>query len=278
VTEFLVAMKGDLNERRKKFVKMAFDVLDTDGSGAITVDEIAAVYDVTCQPDVQSGRKTKQQALQEFMSHWRQRKDETGAITLEDFLDYYKEVSASIDGDDYFELMIRNAWRIAGGTGNAANTANRRVLVTKADGKQSVETINNELGLKAQDIDGMKSRLARQGINASDIQTFGGVDNTDKRGQKPRPPTPPARRHQEKENSIPSPRQGDFSMPPPPPANTSKSSKQSENDPFDIMKRLLYSPPVSLEQLGIKLQISVASSCPRVPSGAFISRFAIIER
>ena len=184
MTEFLVAMKGDLNERRKKFVKMAFDVLDTDGSGAITVDEIAAVYDVTCQPDVQSGRKTKQQALQEFMSHWRQRKDETGAITLDDFLDYYKEVSASIDGDDYFELMIRNAWRIAGGTGNAANTANRRVLVTKADGKQSVETINNELGLKAKDIDGMKSRLARQGINASDIQTFGGVDTTKQQQKK----------------------------------------------------------------------------------------------
>jgi hypothetical protein len=40
--------------------------------------------------------------------------DQDGLVTYEEFEDYYKEVSASIDGDDYFELMIRNAWRIPG--------------------------------------------------------------------------------------------------------------------------------------------------------------------
>ena len=54
-----------------------------------------------------------------------------------------------IEDDDYFELMMRNAWRMAGGKGFAANTANRRVLVTHKDGRQSVETVNDELGLKA---------------------------------------------------------------------------------------------------------------------------------
>ena len=38
-------------------------------------------------------------------------------------------MSASIDLDDYFELMIRNAWHIPGGEGWCANTANKRVLV-----------------------------------------------------------------------------------------------------------------------------------------------------
>jgi hypothetical protein len=47
-------------------------------------------------------------------------------------------VSASIDRDDYFELMIRNAWHIAGGEGACANTTIPRHLETGPDGKQKV--------------------------------------------------------------------------------------------------------------------------------------------
>ena len=38
-------------------------------------------------------------------------------------------MGGNIDSDKYFELMIRNAWHISGGTGQAANTSCRRVLV-----------------------------------------------------------------------------------------------------------------------------------------------------
>lgn len=33
-----------------------------------------------------------------------------GSVTQEEFLEYYTNVSASIDDDRYFELMMRNAW------------------------------------------------------------------------------------------------------------------------------------------------------------------------
>jgi hypothetical protein len=177
-------------------VHMAFDVLDKDRSGVVTLDELAAAYDVSSNPDVISGKKTKKEALRDFILQW-DTKDKDDLVTLEEFEDYYKGVSASIDGDDYFELMIRNAWRIAGGQGMCANTANRfvicdnaevscdnssavmrrRVLVTNKDGSQSVQTITNELGLKAGDIDGIRSRLAQQGIQAQDIGLYAGSDS-----------------------------------------------------------------------------------------------------
>jgi hypothetical protein len=59
-------------------------------------------------------------------------------VTLQEFINYYSNIGVSIDSDEYFELMIRNAWHIPGGDGAAANTANRRVLVTAADGSERV--------------------------------------------------------------------------------------------------------------------------------------------
>ena len=72
-------------------------------------------------------------------------KEKDAVITKSEFEHYYANLSASIDRDDYFELMIRNAWHISGGEGWAANTTNRRVLVTHADGRQTVEEIKVQL-------------------------------------------------------------------------------------------------------------------------------------
>ena len=92
---------------------------------------------------------------------------------MSEFLDYYKDISASIDRDDYFELMMRNAWHISGGIGASANTSNLRVLVVHKDGSQTVEEVQDDLGLKkgkdrAAYTRAIVARLQAQGI--SDIK------------------------------------------------------------------------------------------------------------
>ena len=109
--EFLRALRGDLNDARKRMVGMAFQKLDKTGDGVVTIDDLIGVYDVSFHPDFRAGKKTRDQILQDFASQW-DTINKDGKITLEEFEDYYKDVSASIDRDDYFELMMRNAWKL----------------------------------------------------------------------------------------------------------------------------------------------------------------------
>mmetsp|Transcript_5995 Transcript_5995/g.5158 ORF Transcript_5995/g.5158 Transcript_5995/m.5158 type:complete len:120 (+) Transcript_5995:2-361(+) len=102
------------------------------------------IYDASYHPDFQSGRKTQEEVLREFMQVWETHKKD-GIVTIEEFEDYYKDISASIDGDDYFELMIRNAWHIDGGEGQMENTTIKRVLKTNPDGTQEVVKVENDL-------------------------------------------------------------------------------------------------------------------------------------
>lgn len=135
--ELISGLRGKLSRRRMDMVHKAFDTLDLDGDGVITLIEISQVYNATEDTRVKSGTMTEREVLQEFLGQW-DTGEKDGEVTEEEFIEYYRSVSASIDGDDYFELMMRNAWHISGGTGQSANTANRRKLVTGTDGRQRV--------------------------------------------------------------------------------------------------------------------------------------------
>ena len=95
-----------------------------------------------------------------------------------------QDLSASIDGDDYFELMMRNAWHISGGQGWAANSANKRVLVRTKDGREAVQEVQRDLGLRGNDVAGMRQRLMAQqgsGLDGTEaIESCGGYDSTSK--------------------------------------------------------------------------------------------------
>ena len=107
--EFLRAVRGDLNDRRRALIHLAFKKFDKTGDGVVGLEDLASAYDVSSHPKFRSGHLSKDQILQEFLSQWDTIKKD-GKVNLAEFEDYYKDVSASIDDDDYFELMIRNAW------------------------------------------------------------------------------------------------------------------------------------------------------------------------
>ena len=143
----------------------------------IELNDIQAKYSAAKHPDVIAGKRTADEVLREFLDTFDPNRD--GKVTPEEFCEYYSNVSASIDDDDYFELMMRNAWHISGGVGAAANSSCRRVLVTHTDGRQTVEEIKNDIGIGATDKAAMMSNLQSQGITtAASIDLFGSADNT----------------------------------------------------------------------------------------------------
>jgi len=54
--------------------------------------------------------------LETFETHLSQRTGEAtdGKVTPAEWAEYYNQVSMSIDRDDYFELMMNNAWNLKG--------------------------------------------------------------------------------------------------------------------------------------------------------------------
>jgi len=162
ITEFIRGIRGGMNEMRKALVLQAFAVLDRNGTGDVTIEDLRMCYNARMHPYVIDGRMTEAQVLDDFMSQWDSTKRD-GIISKREFIEYYEGVSCAIDRDDYFELMIRNAWHMAGGEGMSENTSNSRVLVTMPDGSQRVVCINNDLGLDLKDVKEVNRRLRAQG-------------------------------------------------------------------------------------------------------------------
>ena len=78
---------------------------------SVRLDDIGKLYDTSQHPDVIQGKKTPEQVYSDFLSQWdTQVKD--GIVTFEEFCDYYADVSASIDRDDYFAQMMKSAWKL----------------------------------------------------------------------------------------------------------------------------------------------------------------------
>jgi Ca2+-binding EF-hand superfamily protein len=119
--EFLRVLRGPMNPNRKKFALQAYNKLDKDGNGYIDINDIKGVYSAKTHPDVTSGKKSEEQILLEFLETFETHHSlrNNGApdhvVTKEEFEEYYNNISASIDDDAYFELMMNNAWKINDG-------------------------------------------------------------------------------------------------------------------------------------------------------------------
>ncbi|XP_075245194.1 crustacean calcium-binding protein 23-like isoform X2 [Convolutriloba macropyga] len=111
--EFLVELRDKvMNRIRERMVRDAFSKLDKDGSGCLTMDDLRGVCDVSKHVKIISGEWTEEQALEQFLSYFDTPDNFDGTITKDEFFSYYAGVSASMEEDADFLLMMNEMFHI----------------------------------------------------------------------------------------------------------------------------------------------------------------------
>jgi Ca2+-binding EF-hand superfamily protein len=110
--EFLEKLRPPMAKCRIELILKAYARLDKNGDGKVTVHDLKGVYDVKRHPKFLNGEWTEEQILRKFLDTFDTKGKEDGCIERNEFINYYASVSASIDNDAYFDLMMRTNWKL----------------------------------------------------------------------------------------------------------------------------------------------------------------------
>lgn len=110
--EFLKALRPPISKNRTNLIRKAFNKLDKTNDGQVTIEDLQGVYNANYHKKFKSGEYTEDDVFREFLASFETPGDADGVVTWEEFFNYYVGVSASIDTDVYFDVMMRNAWKL----------------------------------------------------------------------------------------------------------------------------------------------------------------------
>ncbi|CAH0749491.1 unnamed protein product [Diatraea saccharalis] len=110
--EFIRQIRPPMSDSRRAIVEQAFKKLDKTGDGTITIDDIRGVYSVKSHPRYMSGEESADTIMNKFLANFESEGVVDGKVTLEEFMNYYSGISVSIDNDCFFDLMMRQAFKL----------------------------------------------------------------------------------------------------------------------------------------------------------------------
>ncbi|XP_041363443.1 calcyphosin-like protein isoform X1 [Gigantopelta aegis] len=112
--EFMQELRPPMTSCRINVINEAFDSLDVNKDGIINMDDIKVVYAANARrhPKYLSGEWTEEDTLRHFLDSIDTPGCPDGKVTREEFLNYYAGVSATVDDDCYFDLVMRSCYNL----------------------------------------------------------------------------------------------------------------------------------------------------------------------
>jgi len=109
--EFLLELRV-LSLMREKIIDKCYQKLLKDDEDDITVGTLKRSYSVKHHPLYVNGDEDKETIIKRFLATFEEGDDLLAKITHEEFLNYYAGISATIQDDGYFDLLLREEYNL----------------------------------------------------------------------------------------------------------------------------------------------------------------------
>lgn len=115
VQEFLIAVRGDMNERRMQAVQNAWAKIAP--QGVLDMLELKDLFKAEKHPDVARGKRMAREVLNEFLETFEMsmnimQTSQDGSVTFDEFLEFHRNVSFIFDDDTHFVLVMNSVWGV----------------------------------------------------------------------------------------------------------------------------------------------------------------------
>ena len=153
--EFIRTIRGEMNEFRQNLVQKVFDKLDNKKTGEISFKELNNKYNARNHPDLISGKINEEEALKEFVDTFQETynylcgTETNNIVTIEEFMEYYENLSMTIEEDEYFEYLLNNTWNL--GLDIKYKNEIKKQNVEENIEEKNIEQNNEELNAKKEE-------------------------------------------------------------------------------------------------------------------------------
>lgn len=171
--ELVAELRGNMTAERLAAVVLVHNQLIMEGEGSVEFKNMFNLYRTNAarHPDVLNGSVSREQVILDFESSWPGRVGtKIGTVTLDEFVEYYNDISPAFIDDDSFFTMLRNCWAIPATSEYMKGIPKRHITVTHTNDTLKTIQLPDTLVLDASDHKAIERILIRHGVK--DIKSF----------------------------------------------------------------------------------------------------------